>query len=154
MYPPLQTRRAAARGPQCPPFKSKDSVLQRPNDETARSTTVCPGLHRFADDYGVVWWEPGPGGGLKLGETPSFGMRREDLIVKDVPRSVIADGRTRCFAVGAEHRFADARAKPVRDDHNIGGRFLVQIVRMDNEEADALEVRRLLRRPHRPYDMP
>ena len=56
---------------------------------------MCPGLHRFADDYGVVWWEPGPGGGLKLGEKPSFGMRREDLIVKDVPRNVIADGRTR-----------------------------------------------------------
>src|SRR5262249_53929893 len=56
--------------------------------------TVCPGLHRFADDYGVVWWEPGPGGGLKLGEKAAFGVRREDLIVKDVPRHVVADGRT------------------------------------------------------------
>jgi ATP-dependent exoDNAse (exonuclease V) beta subunit len=69
-------------------------VLHRPNDETASSTTVCPGLHRFADDYSVVWWEPGPGGGLKLGEKAPFGVRREDLIVKDVPRNVIADGRT------------------------------------------------------------
>jgi ATP-dependent exoDNAse (exonuclease V) beta subunit len=69
-------------------------VLQRPNDETASSATVCPGLHRFADDYGVVWWEPGPGGGLKLGEKPPFGVRREDLIVKDVPRHIVADGRT------------------------------------------------------------
>jgi ATP-dependent exoDNAse (exonuclease V) beta subunit len=56
--------------------------------------TVCPGLHRFTGDYGVVWWDPGAGGGLKLGEKPPFGVRREDLIVKDVPRNVIADGRT------------------------------------------------------------
>jgi ATP-dependent exoDNAse (exonuclease V) beta subunit len=95
LYPPIEARRAATRGPRCPAFKSKDSVLRRPNDEMASSTTVCPGLHQFADDYGVVWWEPGPGGGLKLGETPPFGVRREDLIVKDVPRNVIADGRTR-----------------------------------------------------------
>jgi ATP-dependent exoDNAse (exonuclease V) beta subunit len=94
LYPPIETRRTASRGPQCPPFKSKDSVLQRPNDETASATTVCPGLHRFADDYNVVWWEPGPGGGLKLGEKAPFGVRREDLIVKDVPKNVIADGRT------------------------------------------------------------
>jgi ATP-dependent exoDNAse (exonuclease V) beta subunit len=94
LYPPIETRRTATRGPQCPAFKSKDSVLLRPNDETASSATVCPGLHQFADDYSVVWWEPGPGGGLKLGEKPPFGVRREDLIVKDVPRHVIADGRT------------------------------------------------------------
>jgi ATP-dependent exoDNAse (exonuclease V) beta subunit len=93
LYPSLENRRVAARGPKCPPFKSKDSVLQRPNDEPASASTVCPGLHQFAD-YGVVWWEPGPGGGLTLGEKPPFGVRREDLIVKDVPRTVIADGRT------------------------------------------------------------
>jgi ATP-dependent exoDNAse (exonuclease V) beta subunit len=96
LYPPVDARRNATRGPQCPMFKSKDSVLQRPNDETASSITVCPGLHRFADDYSVVWWEPGAGGGLQLGISTSFGdKKREDLIVKDVPRSVIADGRTK-----------------------------------------------------------
>jgi ATP-dependent exoDNAse (exonuclease V) beta subunit len=94
LYPPLETRRTAARGPLCPAFKSKDSVLQRPNDEPASSTTVCPGLHRFDDDYGVVWWDPGPGSGLELGKSAPFGVRREDLIVKDVPRNVIADGRS------------------------------------------------------------
>ena len=94
LYPPLESRRSAERGPKCPPFKSKDSVLLRPNDEPASAATVCPGLHRLAENYSVVWWEPGPGGGLKLGEKPPFGVRREDLIVKDVPRHVIADGRT------------------------------------------------------------
>ncbi|HEX7798155.1 MAG TPA: UvrD-helicase domain-containing protein [Vicinamibacterales bacterium] len=94
LYPSMDARRTAARGPNCPAFRSKDSVLLRPNDETATPATVCPGLHRFAGDYGVVWWDPGPGGGLKLGEKAPFGVRREDLIVKDVPRNVIADGRT------------------------------------------------------------
>jgi ATP-dependent exoDNAse (exonuclease V) beta subunit len=94
LYPPIDARRTAVRGPNCPAFKSKDSVLSRPNDETAGPATVCPGLHQFAGDYGVVWWDPGPGSGLKLGEKPPFGVRREDLIVKDVPRHVIADGRT------------------------------------------------------------
>src|SRR5213075_1177434 len=42
--------------------------------------------------YSVVWWDPGA---LKLDEKPTFGVRREDLIVKDVPRNVIADGRSR-----------------------------------------------------------
>ena len=35
LYPPMAARRQAARGPKCPAFKSKDSVLQRPNDEPA-----------------------------------------------------------------------------------------------------------------------
>ncbi len=82
--------------PKCPAFKSKDSVLQRPNDEPAGNGTVCPGLHAFdGPGYSVVWWDPGAGGGLKLDEKPTFGVRREDLIVKDVPRNVVADGRSR-----------------------------------------------------------
>ena len=93
-------RRRAAPG--CPAFKSKDSVLQRPNDEPAGNGTVCPGLHAFdggpgapkrgEGGYSVVWWDPGA---LKLDEKPTFGVRREDLIVKDVPKNVIADGRSR-----------------------------------------------------------
>jgi hypothetical protein len=77
-------------------------VLQRPNDEPAGNGTVCPGLHTFEGGpvapkpgeggYSVVWWDPGA---LKLDEKPTFGVRREDLIVKDVPKNVIADGRGR-----------------------------------------------------------
>jgi ATP-dependent exoDNAse (exonuclease V) beta subunit len=117
LYPPLGSRRSAARGAKCPSFKSKDSVLQRPNDETAGSSTVCPGQHTFADEgqpslahdagelrlgspkrqrreggYSVVWWDPGA---LVLGLKAPFGVRREELIVKDVPRHVVADGRSR-----------------------------------------------------------
>ena len=92
LYPPVASRRSAARGPACPAFTSKDSVLERPNDEPAGSGTVCPGLHAFEAGYAVVWWDPGA---LKLDEKPTFGVRREDLIVKDVAKHVIADGRSR-----------------------------------------------------------
>ena len=93
LYPPLADRRSAKRGPKCPAFKSKDSVLQRPNDETATASTVCPGLHDFAGGYSVVWWDPTALGPLDL--KPHLGVRRDDLIVKDVARNVVADGRTK-----------------------------------------------------------
>ena len=93
LYPPLASRRASTRGPKCPPFKSKDSVLERPNNETAGPSTVCPGQHVFeAGGYSVVWWDPSA---LSLGAKPPFGVRREELIVKDVPKDVVADGRGR-----------------------------------------------------------
>ena len=92
LYPGLAGRRQAQRGPQCPVFKSKDSVLQRPNDETATSSTVCPGRHDFSGGYSVVWWDPCA---LTLGLKPTMGVRRDDLIVKDVAKHVVADGRTK-----------------------------------------------------------
>ena len=52
-------------------------------------------VRRGDGSYAVVWWEPGPGGGLDLDKKPTFGVRREDLIVKDVQKNVIADGRSR-----------------------------------------------------------
>src|SRR4051812_194716 len=96
LYPPLAARRTADRGRKCPLFKSKDSVASRPDDEPAGPATVCPGRHTFANaGYSVVWWEPGSGGGLTLDEKPRYGLRREELIVKDVARNVVADGRSR-----------------------------------------------------------
>src|SRR5205823_5210977 len=47
------------------------------------------------DGYAVVWWDPHPESGLQLGVKPLFGVRREELIVKDVARHVVAAGRTR-----------------------------------------------------------
>jgi ATP-dependent exoDNAse (exonuclease V) beta subunit len=110
LYPPVASRRRAARGPSCPAFKSKDSVLQRPNDELAGNGTVCPGLHLFDAGYGVVWWDPSA---LTLDEKPTFGVRREDLIVKDVPKHVIADGRGRYDRWRlARHDAREAGARP------------------------------------------
>ena len=48
VYPPLQARRTASPAPGCPPFKSKDSVIKRPDDDPAKPDTVAPGLHRFS----------------------------------------------------------------------------------------------------------
>jgi ATP-dependent exoDNAse (exonuclease V) beta subunit len=93
LYPPFHSRRTAERAPRVPVFKSKDTVLERPDGGVASDATVCPGLHRFAgDSYSVVWWDPTAG--LVLDAKPSFGVRRDDLIVKDVPRNIVADGRT------------------------------------------------------------
>jgi ATP-dependent helicase/nuclease subunit A len=105
LYSPPGARRHATRGPGCPLFRSKDSVLQRPNDEPAGSSTVCPGQHTFgrADrdaetespasaGYSVVWWDPSA---LGLGAKPPFGVRRGEIIVRDVARQVIAEGRSR-----------------------------------------------------------
>ncbi|MBM3772395.1 MAG: ATP-dependent deoxyribonuclease subunit A [Acidimicrobiia bacterium] len=93
LYPPVAARRSAARAPACPVFKSKDTVLARPRDEPASPATVAPGLHQFAGEggYSVVWWDPTA---LALEAAPPLGVRRADLVVKDVPRHVIADGRT------------------------------------------------------------
>ena len=60
LYPPFDARRTPARGIRCPAFRSKDTVLQRPNEETAGPSTVAPGAHAFAEGgYSVVWWDPG-----------------------------------------------------------------------------------------------
>jgi ATP-dependent exoDNAse (exonuclease V) beta subunit len=89
LYPPPGARQAAVRGPKCPPLKSKDSILERPDDRMEDSRTVAPGAHRF-DDYSVVWWDPR---WLKLGVKPPPGIRRQELIVKEAPRDVVATRR-------------------------------------------------------------
>jgi ATP-dependent exoDNAse (exonuclease V) beta subunit len=124
VYPPETSRREPARAPGCPDFRSKDSVLNRPEDDPARPHTVAPGAYAFRasdreprvanleprapdreprtanreprtphpgsrvpdpgsrvpTEYSVVWWDPHI---LHLGAVSSFGLRRDDLIVKD-----------------------------------------------------------------------
>jgi hypothetical protein len=76
----------------CPVFKSKDTVLQRPDGDPATSHTVCPGEHRFGSgeqSYSVVWWSPEPSV-LNLDAEAPLGLRRDDLIVKDVSPETLA----------------------------------------------------------------
>jgi len=89
VYPAESTRRSPARPIGCPEFNSKDSVMNRPESDPARPHTVAPGLHKFRipdpasripAEYGVTWWDPHT---LHLGAVSSFGLRRDDLIVKD-----------------------------------------------------------------------
>ncbi len=88
LYPPMGARRAPKTAPGCPAFKSKDSVLARPDDEPAGEATVAPGLHVFEAGYRVVWWDPSI---LNLGVAPNDGLRREDLIVKNVDAKLVAE---------------------------------------------------------------
>ncbi len=93
IYPPVANRRQAGAAPACPAFK-RDSVLTRPDAGIASSQTVSPGLHRFetrpGEEYDVVWWEPHA---LNLGVEPPFGLRRQELIARDVAPEVIAAGQ-------------------------------------------------------------
>ena len=92
IYPPDNARRTPARAAGCPAFTSKDSVLERPEGDPATSRTVCPGEHRIgsgADTCAVVWWSPEPAV-LNLDAEAPLGLRRDDLIVKDVSPDVRA----------------------------------------------------------------
>jgi ATP-dependent exoDNAse (exonuclease V) beta subunit len=94
VYPAESGRREPARAAGCPAFPSKDSVMNRPDGDPARPYTVAPGAFEFrsgqprttnreprtANDYAVVWWDPHL---LHLGAVSTFGLRRDDLIVKD-----------------------------------------------------------------------
>jgi len=89
VYPPEDVRRVQAPAPGCPAFKSKDTVLIRPDGDPASLFTVCPGEHRHGPADGplsVVWWAPDE---LALGAQASFGLRRDDLIVKSVAPAVL-----------------------------------------------------------------
>ncbi len=91
IYPPEDLRRTQAPAAGCPPFKSKDSVLTRPNGDPASRRTVCPGEHSLESAegfYSVVWWSP-ESDVLPLGAQAPFGLRRDDLIVKDVPPAIL-----------------------------------------------------------------
>jgi ATP-dependent helicase/nuclease subunit A len=87
VYPPAAARRTSTGSPGCPEFR-KDSVRKRPDDEPSTPTTVCPGQHLLArngDGYPVVWWDPFV---LDLDVEPPIGLRRETLIMKDVPDEI------------------------------------------------------------------
>jgi ATP-dependent helicase/nuclease subunit A len=91
VYPSLIGRETRTSSPGCPPVFSKDSVLNRPDGDPARPTTVAPGTYAFgtsnadrrepaADTYSVVWWDPRV---LALDADSGYGLRRDDLISRD-----------------------------------------------------------------------
>ena len=65
---------------------------------------------------------------------------------------LISNRRSRSFTKRAHYHLAGAGSESIGNDDDIARRFLVEIVRMDNQESDALEIGRLLRRPNRAYD--
>ena len=99
VYPSETDRRNPSRAAGCPAFPSKDSVMNRPDGDPARAYTVSPGMYGFSEyripdtgsripgtgsrnpaNYSVVWWDPHI---LHLNAASTFGLRRDDLIVKD-----------------------------------------------------------------------
>ena len=89
IYPREDARRIQTRAEGCPAFKSKDTVLTRPDGDPASMFTVCPGEHHMGppgDEHSVVWWGPDE---LSLGAQTSFGLRRDDLIVRDVSPEIL-----------------------------------------------------------------
>jgi ATP-dependent exoDNAse (exonuclease V) beta subunit len=93
-------------------------VLTRPDNEIASAETVCPGLHRIegrvpGSEFDVVWWDPAA---LNLSAEPPFGLRRQELISKDVEPEVVAAGqlRYRDWLQGRERAVADGRTPLVR----------------------------------------
>ena len=94
VYPPMEMRRQQIQAPGCVEFKSKDSVLVRPGG-SAGTSTVSPGLHvnrgnsPGSAEFSVVWWDPRA---LKLGAEAPLGIRRPELIVKDVAPAIIESG--------------------------------------------------------------
>ncbi|HEX9274126.1 MAG TPA: PD-(D/E)XK nuclease family protein, partial [Candidatus Binatia bacterium] len=93
VYPMKEARRQQTQAPGCVEFKSKDSVLVRPFG-SAGTSTVSPGLHvRKLDssepEFSVVWWDPRA---LKLGAEAPLGIRRPELIVKDVAPDIVESG--------------------------------------------------------------
>ena len=92
LYPPETACRTSSPADGCPPFSSRDTVLNRPDGDPATSRTVCPGRHRLGSGdgvYDVVWWSAEPGV-LELGAQPPYGLRRDDLIVREVAPEVVA----------------------------------------------------------------
>ncbi|MCY4662804.1 MAG: UvrD-helicase domain-containing protein [Acidobacteria bacterium] len=110
LYPPLDHRRHPQPASGCPAF-GRESVLERPPEEPGCENNVAPGRHTFAADpnpgggtgtgrvlpfagappvapapspagHSVVWWDPAL---LQLDVDAAVGIRREDLLSKDVP---------------------------------------------------------------------
>ena len=94
LYPPVADRQSPRTAPKTPVFRSRDTVLERPDGDQPGLDTMRPGEFQVADPssgetFTVVWWDP------VLLEQPgddSRGLRRDDLIAKDArPEDVAAD---------------------------------------------------------------
>ena len=92
IYPALAVRRTADAPPGLGGVTfGLDSVVERPENDPARSDTVSPGLHQIGDGRAV----PRSSGGIRrvclLACEQRFGLRRDDLIARDVPADVVEE---------------------------------------------------------------
>ena len=95
-----------------PAFAGHDTVLERPDGQGMSLGTMRPGVFEqvdpcTGDPFHVVWWDP-----LSL-ERPGEerrGIRHEDLITKDAPPAVVAEGRARYDAWKSDRAHVQQRA--------------------------------------------
>ena len=119
VYPGPSERRNPVEAPGCPAFPSRDTVLNRPDGDPARSGTVSPGMYWFSVDdsdgavrehgatagrYPVVWWDPHV---LALEAGSPLGLRGDDLISKD------GDAAASAARLDAHRQWSAARAAAI-----------------------------------------
>ena len=129
-----RSRRDPQRAPGVPDFKSKDSVLHRPDGDPASPKTVAPGTFRVRSARSPNARQPrqptpSPGGiraRCGLGAASSFGLRRDDLIVKDgdmfAVEDRLADYEQWRDERGDGHRGGRAPERPHPDRDRLGRR--------------------------------
>ncbi|HUE87350.1 MAG TPA: UvrD-helicase domain-containing protein [Vicinamibacterales bacterium] len=97
LYPPLAERQSPRAAAGVPRFRTRDTVLERPDGDMAGSGTMWPGEYSMVDSfsqesYSIVWWDPAlvdqPGDDTR-------GLRRDDLISKEARLEDVAADRAR-----------------------------------------------------------
>lgn len=84
IYPSQETQWESKEAANCPKF-GRDTVLDRPHDPDA-DPGIKPGRHDI-EDRSVVWWDPAA---LRLGVEMRQGIRREELLSREVDADVVA----------------------------------------------------------------
>jgi ATP-dependent exoDNAse (exonuclease V) beta subunit len=112
LYPPVDQRHSPTTPIGVPPFRSKDTVLDRPDGEMASSHTVQAGEyvlpeHTSGARYSVVWWDPVL---IDRRGDDTRGLRRDDLISKEARPEEVAEDRARYHAWQRERSELVARA--------------------------------------------
>jgi ATP-dependent exoDNAse (exonuclease V) beta subunit len=97
LYPPVGRRHSPDTAVGTPVFRSRDTVLERPDGELAGNHTVHPGRYVLHDDssgepYSVVWWDPAL---VDRRGDDTRGLRRDDLISKQARAADVAEDRAR-----------------------------------------------------------
>jgi ATP-dependent exoDNAse (exonuclease V) beta subunit len=119
-------------------FKSKDSVLVRPGG-SAGTNTVSPGLHvrrggsSAPAGFSVVWWDPRA---LKLGAEAPLGIRRPELIVKDVAPAIVESG----LAAYNSWRARRQQSLDVGSQCSVAVRTVTQSAKAAGEESPDLKL--------------
>jgi len=155
IYPAKEARRQQVQAPGCVEFQSKDSVWVRPGGSAASASTVCPGLHvckgggtSRINEFSVVWWDPRA---LKLGAEAPLGLRRPELIVKDVAPSIVDSGLAAYNAWRERHQ----QAISTGSHGSVALRTVTQVAntlgqRASDVQLPAVEIVQLPRAANRP----